>query len=202
MLRVPLRKPVNLLMTSADVLHSLFIPAYRIKEDCVPGRETHLWFLPDEPGSYDIFCSEYCGVAHSVMLTKVEVLPQKEFDAWYQGEKKPPAAGKAGKAAEKKAAAGPDPARLVDAKGCTACHTLDGTEGIVPTFKGLYGSKQVVLRGEAEAEVTADAAFLRRKMLDPDDERVKGFPPVMPTVRDLLTEEELEATIEYLKTLK
>ena len=87
-LRVPVRKPVKLLITSADVLHSLSIPAYRIKEDAVPGRETYLWFLPDELGSYDLFCTEYCGVAHSAMITKVEVMDQKDFDAWYEGEER------------------------------------------------------------------------------------------------------------------
>ena len=201
-LRVPLGKPVNLLMRSADVLHSLYIPAYRIKEDCLPNLETHLWFLPDELGSYDLFCSEFCGVAHSAMITKVEVMPRKEFDAWYQGENKPAPAGPEGKAGKKKAPAGPDAARLVDGKGCTACHSLDGTAGIGPTFKGLYGSRQVVLRGEAEAEVTADAAFLRMKILDPEKERVKDFPPVMPSQEGLLTDNEIDAIIEYLKTLK
>src|SRR5512147_2404417 len=108
-LRVPVRKPVKLLITSADVLHSLYIPAYRIKEDCVPGMETHLWFLPDEVGSYDLFCTEYCGVEHSAMITKVEVVSQKDFDEWYQGEKqaaqteekKPAGKAPAAKAAEK-----------------------------------------------------------------------------------------------------
>ena len=82
-LRVPVGKPVKLLITSADVLHSLYIPAYRIKEDAVPGRETYLWFRPDHAGSFDLFCTEYCGVNHAGMITKVEVLSREAFDAWY-----------------------------------------------------------------------------------------------------------------------
>ena len=91
-LKVPIRKPIKLIITSADVLHSLYIPAYRIKEDCVPGRETYLWFLPDELGSYDLFCTEYCGVGHSAMITKVEVMSEKDFDEWYGGKEKTGAA--------------------------------------------------------------------------------------------------------------
>ena len=86
-LKVPVRKAVKLLITSTDVLHSLYIPAYRIKEDAVPGRETHLWFLPDALGSYDLFCTEYCGVGHSAMITTVEVMAEKDFDSWYTGTK-------------------------------------------------------------------------------------------------------------------
>src|SRR5512143_2963613 len=136
-LRVPVRKPVKLLITSADVLHSLFIPAYRIKEDCVPGMETYLWFLPDQPGSYDLFCTEYCGVGHHEMITKVEVMPEKDFDGWYGGkteeaeteEKKPAGKAPAAKAAEKQTSKaeipGHEGAKLIQVKGCVACHTTE-----------------------------------------------------------------------------
>ena len=205
-LRVPLRKPVKLLITSADVLHSLYIPAYRIKEDCVPGMETHLWFLPDEVGSYDLFCTEYCGVGHSAMITKVEVISQKEFDEWYQGEKK------AAEAEEKKPAgktpaakAGPTVnvgAELIEVKGCVACHTTDGTPKIGPTFKGVFGKRETVIRDGKEREIVVDEAFIKQTLLHPELDRVKGFPPIMPSQHGLLTDKEMDEIIVYIKSLR
>jgi len=200
-LRVPVRKPINLLITSTDVVHSLFIPAYRIKEDCVPGMETHLWFLPDELGSYDLFCAEYCGVAHSAMVTKVEVMPEKDFEAWYQGEKKQTAAKPERKVAKKKEAAAPNTATLIEVKGCTACHTIDGTPKLGPTFKGIFGKKEIVLRNGKEVEIVVDEAFIKQTILEPEKERVKGFPPIMPSQKGLVTDKEIDEIIQYLKTL-
>ena len=197
-LRVPVKKPVKLLITSADVLHSLFIPAYRIKEDCVPGMETYLWFLPDELGSYDLFCTEYCGVAHSNMITKVEVMPEKEFNAWYQGGAVAAAAEAA--AAPMKGMARPG-AALLEVKGCLACHTTDGTPKIGPTFKGMIGKREVVTRNGKEREIVVDEAFIKQTLLAPDLDRVKGFPPIMPSQKGLLTDKEIDEIVEYLKTL-
>ncbi len=195
-LRVPVRKPVKLLITSADVLHSLYIPAYRIKEDCVPGMETYLWFMPDEPGSYDLFCTEYCGTAHADMITKVEVMPEKEFAAWYEGKKE--------EAPEiaKREAARPDIAALLSVKGCLACHSTDGTPKIGPTLKGLFGKKEKVLQDGKEREVVVDEAFIKQKLLEPERARIKGFPPVMPSQKGLLTDKEIEDIVGYIKTLK
>jgi cytochrome c oxidase subunit II len=199
-LRVPVRKPINLLLTSADVVHSLFIPAYRIKEDCVPGMETHLWFLPDELGSYDLFCAEYCGVGHSAMITKVEVMTEKDFDAWYKGEAKktaPPGVSPKKKTKQ----AGLDVANLIKVKGCLGCHSLDGTTKIGPSFKGVFGGKEYVLRDGKEVAIVVDEAFIRQTLLEPEKERVKGFPPIMPSQKGLLTDREIDAIIHYLKTL-
>jgi cytochrome c oxidase subunit 2 len=204
-LRVPVRKPVKLLITSADVLHSLYIPAYRIKEDCVPGRQTYLWFLPDELGSYDLFCTEYCGVGHSVMITKVEVMTEKDFDEWYKGEARAAKAPEqpVTKAVEKKReAARIDVAALLEVKGCLACHTTDGTPKIGPTFKGVFGKKEIVIRDGKEREITVDEEFIRQTLLQPELDRVKGFPPIMPSQKGLLTDQEIDAIIEYLKSLK
>lgn len=203
-LRVPVRKPINLLITSADVLHSLYIPAYRVKEDCVPGRETHLWFLPDELGSYDLFCTEYCGVGHSAMITKVEVMSEKDFDEWYQGDKKAPQAEKVAgvKAPATPAAAAPDGAGLIRVKGCIACHSVDGTPKIGPTFKGMFGKKETVITDNKEREIVVDKAFIKQTLLHPELERVKGFPPIMPSQKGLLTDKELKELIDYLKTVK
>jgi cytochrome c oxidase subunit 2 len=205
-LKVPIRKPIKLIITSADVLHSLYIPAYRIKEDCVPGMETHLWFLPDELGSYDLFCTEYCGVGHSAMITTVEVMSEKDFDEWYRGDKKAvqtkKTAGAMPPPAAHAAAAAPDGARLVQVKGCIACHTTDGTPKIGPTFKGVFGKKETVVTDGKEREIIVDEAFIKQTLLHPEIDRVKGFPPIMPSQQGQTTDSEINAIIEYLKELK
>jgi cytochrome c oxidase subunit 2 len=202
-LRVPIRKPVKLLITSADVLHSLYIPAYRIKEDAVPGRETHLWFLPDELGSYDLFCTEYCGVGHAAMITTVEVMQEKDFSAWYQGDVRAAAAArKSATIAKKKESIRPDGAKLFQVKGCIACHSTDGTAKIGPTLKGVLGRRVTVVTGGAEREIAADAEYIRRALLDPQSDVVKGFPPIMPSQKGLLSDQEIDEIIEYIKTLK
>ena len=205
-LRVPVRKPINLLITSADVLHSLFIPAYRIKEDCVPGMETHLWFLPDQLWSYDLFCTEYCGVGHSDMITKVEVMPQKDFEAWYAGAAKAAEAEEEKPAtkehAEKAAPPSAEGAKLIQVKGCVACHTTDGTPKIGPTLKGVFGKKEIVIRDGKEREITVDEAFIKQTLMHPEIDRVKGFPPIMPSQHGLLTDKEIDEIIEYIKGMK
>ena len=140
-LNVPVRKPVKLLITSADVVHSLYIPAYRIKEDAVPGRQTYLWFLPDERGSYDLFCTEYCGVAHSSMTTKVNVMTEQDFNDWYQGGKRSMPGKQIPEKA--KAAAPRSGENLVQTKGCLACHSPDGTPKVGPGSKRFSGKKRL-----------------------------------------------------------
>jgi len=203
-LRVPAGKPVKLALTSADVLHSLYIPAYRIKEDCVPGMETHLWFFPDEIGSYDLFCTEYCGVEHSAMITKVEVMPEKAFAEWNRGAIGPEAGRRmstagtpdAGKRAE------PDGAALIKIKGCIACHSLDGSPKIGPTFKNVFNKKEVVIREGKEREIVVDEAFIKQTLLQPELDRVKGYPPVMPSQKGVLTDNEIHEIIEFLRTVR
>jgi len=186
-LKVPLNKPVELIMTSEDVIHSLFIPAFRIKEDCVPGMKTHLWFNADEAGTYDIFCTEYCGVSHSHMLSKVIVMPVSEFESWYQ---------------TKQAAAAPKDKghQLLESKGCLGCHTTDGTKKIGPTLKGLYGSKVTVLTNGKQRVITADEEYLERSIRQPAADIAEGYPAIMPAVP--VTEVELETIIDYIGTLK
>ena len=192
-LKVPLGKPVKLLITSQDVLHSLFIPAYRIKEDAVPGMETHLWFLPDKTGEFDLFCSEYCGVKHSSMVSKVIVTGEEEFAEWYSS----------GKGADVTAAL---PAlqgtALLEEKGCLDCHTTDGSIEIGPSFKGLFKRKVTVLTGGKEREVIADEAYIKNSILHPDADIVKGFDDIMPSQEGDVSEEEIAEIIIYLKELK
>ncbi len=194
-LKVPLGKPVKLAITSADVLHSLFIPAFRVKEDAVPGRETYLWFQPDRTGSFDLFCTEYCGVGHSDMITKVVVMPDEEFEKWYRATAAAAAPGTAG---HRKL----DGAQLFQVKGCIACHSTDGTPKIGPTLKGVYEHSVSVVTGGKERRIVADEEYLKTSLLDPQADVVKGFAPIMPSQKGVLTDEEIEAIIEYLETLK
>jgi cytochrome c oxidase subunit 2 len=185
-LRVPVGKPVKLVMTSLDVLHCLFIPAFRIKEDCVPGFKTHLWFNALETGTYDLFCSEYCGIGHAHMRSQVIVMPQADFDGWY------------GSAEEKGVAAGG--LKVLQGLGCLGCHTLDGTRGVGPTFKGLVGSRQDVVTNGTERTVTVDAAYVRQYVIDPNRDIVKGYSAIMPKLK--VSSEDLDAIVAFLETLK
>lgn len=185
-LNVPLGKPVKLIMTSVDVVHSFFIPAYRIKEDCVPGMKTHLWFTADEMGTYNIFCTEYCGVGHSHMRSTVVVMTPENFMKWLNtAESKSPAE------------AGPE---ILRAKGCLGCHSLDGSRKVGPTFKSLLGRGETVIKNGREENIVLDAVFIREHILNPRSATVKGFPPVMPQIP--MTDEELNAIVAYLETIK
>ncbi len=184
-LNVPVNRNVELVMTSLDVIHSLFIPAFRIKEDCVPGMKTHLWFNADELGSYEILCTEYCGVGHSHMLSQVVVMPPGDFNRWYQ-------AVEAGKAAEA--------LNLLHSKGCLGCHSTEGSKKIGPTFKGLFGKKETVIRQGVKMQVTVDEAFIKNYILNPNVDIIEGYPPIMPKLP--VTEKELDVMVDYLETLE
>jgi cytochrome c oxidase subunit 2 len=185
-LRVPLGKPVNLIMTSQDVIHSFFVPAFRIKEDCVPGMKTHLWFQATETGSYEVFCTEYCGQGHSHMRSRIIVLPQADFDKWYQAQEETGAAAEG--------------LRLLKSKGCLGCHSTDGTRKVGPTYKGLFGKTETVLTNGKKQTVTVDAAFIKHYVRDPNVERIPGFQPIMPKIQ--VTDGELDKIVAYLETLK
>jgi len=189
-LNVPLQRPVKLAITSADVLHTLFIPAYRIKEDAVPGLETYLWFLPDELGTYDLFCTEYCGTGHSGMITKVAVLSPKDFDQWYRVEEK----------SAETARQLPDGAQLIQEKGCLACHSLDGSAKVGPSLKGLLNRKVTVMTAGKERTITVDDGYIIRSIKDPAADIAKGFPPIMPAMP--MSDDEMHEIVEHLKTLK
>jgi cytochrome c oxidase subunit 2 len=184
-LYVPEDRPVKLVLTSLDVNHSFYIPAFRVKEDVVPGRENYLWFKPQSTGPADIYCAEYCGQQHAYMMSEVIVMEPAEFAAWY-------ATPAADSTAVRSAAA------ILDAHACLDCHSLDGSEDIGPTFKGLYGSHRTVIIDGAEEERIAMEGYLRRAILDPNAEYVKGYEINMPAPVDL-SEEELEAIIAYLR---
>ncbi len=185
-LRVPVGKPVRLIMTSEDVVHCFYVPAYRVKEDCVPGMKTHMWFTANEVGTYDIFCTEYCGLEHSHMLSKLITMPAGDFQAWYQAKEPAPPQKKG--------------LEILTNKGCLGCHTTDGTAKVGPTFKGLYGSSVTVITAGKERVIQADEEYLKRSVLDPGADVVNGYQNIMPKIP--MSPEELEQVIEYLETLK
>jgi cytochrome c oxidase subunit 2 len=187
-LYVPVGRPVLVNLVSEDVLHGFFLPAFRVKRDMVPGMKNHAWFVATRPGSYDLFCSQFCGTGHSAMITTVEALPPAQFEAWLR---QPEPAGQAR----------PDGAQLAKAKGCLACHSLDGSPKVGPTFKGLYGRQVRVVKGGQTLTVVADEDFLRESIRQPKATVVEGFQPIMPAYGDL-TEAEVEALVEFIEELK
>ena len=187
-LHLPLNRPIEVSLGSNDVLHSLFIPAFRTKMDAVPGRLTSLWFTPTMIGEFEIFCAEYCGTEHSSMITTCKVETQAEFDAWLEEagdfiSKLPPV--EAGK-------------RVFAMKGCAACHTVDGAVGIGPTFKGSFGTERKLTDG---SKVTMDYDYVYESLMDPQAKLREGFPPVMPTFQGQMDDEKIRVLVEYLKTL-
>lgn len=193
-LKVAVGKPVKLELNSLDVIHSFYVAAFRIKEDVVPGTNNYLWFEPTVVGTYDVQCAEYCGLRHSYMMTKVEVMSEKDFQEWYSAD------GKVAKAeaAEKV----PTIEELLDIKGCLACHTTDGSPLVGPTFKGIFGRKEIVETEGKERRVVVDEDYIRKSILEPQSDIVVGFPPIMPSQEGIVTEEEMEQIISYLKELK
>lgn len=185
-LYVPVNKPIKLLMKSLDVVHSFYIPKYRVKEDVVPGRETYLWFKPQTTGPADIFCAEFCGQRHAYMLSQVIVMEQTEFDQWYQ---------------LKKAAKAPPIEELMEELGCLDCHAPDASAGERLSLKDLMGQKRVVLMDGKEKELTIDEAYIRRSITDPGAEVVKGQDNVME-VPEEITKEQIDRLVTFLSTGK
>ena len=183
-LHVPLGRPVKLTMISEDVIHSYFVPAFRIKMDVLPGRYTTVWFEATRTGEYHAFCAEYCGTQHSGMLGRVVVMPPAHYEKWLSG----------GGPGETPAAAGE---RLFQRLGCASCHRAD-TRARGPALEGLFG-KPVRLRDGRT--VIGDEAYLRESILTPNAKVVAGFEPIMPTFQGLISEEGLVQVIAYIKSL-
>jgi cytochrome c oxidase subunit 2 len=202
-LKVPVDKPIKLLLTSQDVIHSFFVPAFRIKEDAVPGLENHLWFEAKEEGSYDVLCAEYCGLQHAYMLTKVQVVSEEQFESWYQEQgskiQESVTSDTASTLFPQSMASGGQ--KLLQVKGCVACHSSDGSKMIGPTFKGLFGTQQVVVTNGKKRTVQINEEYLRNAILKPGLDIVEGYDPLMPSQEGMISEEELKGIIQYLKDL-
>ncbi|MDE3160678.1 MAG: cytochrome c oxidase subunit II [Acidobacteriota bacterium] len=182
-LHIPVGRSVKLTMTSEDVIHSFYVPAFRTKQDVVPGRYTTTWFKATKPGKYHLFCAEYCGTNHSAMIGWVYVMEPQDYQQWLAG-------GPKGSLVQ----AG---AKLFEDLACVNCHKEDGS-GRCPSLKGLFG-QTVLLTGGATVE--ADEAYVRESILDPAAKVVDGYQPLMPTFRGQVTEEDVVELIEYVKSL-
>lgn len=183
-LHIPIDRAVKLTMTSQDVIHDLFVPAFRVKADVLPGRYTTLWFHATRPGQYRLFCAEYCGTKHSGMTGWVYVMEPHAYQAWLSG-------GATGSLAS-------SGAKLFEDLACNTCHLPD-TQGRGPMLHNLFGSTVLLQNGE---KVVADETYLRESILTPRTKLVAGFEPLMPTFQGLVTEEDVLQLIEYIKTLK
>src|SRR6266852_6637708 len=182
-LHIPIGRPVRLKMTSEDVIHSFYVPAFRTKQDVLPGRYTQTWFQPIKAGKYHLFCAEYCGTKHSGMIGWVYVMNPPEYQAWLSG----------GSGEGSLASRG---AKLFQDLACTNCHKSDGS-GRGPVLEGLFG-KTIELEGGEK--ITVDEAYLRESILRPQAKIAAGFQPIMPTFQGLVTEDQLLQLIEYIKS--
>lgn len=186
-LHIPAGQNVKMLMSSVDVLHSFFIPEFRVKHDVIPGTYTSVWFNATNEGDTTLFCTEYCGKDHSNMLAKVVVHSDEEFKKWLEaGDNRPPA--ERGQS-------------LFATFGCTACHSVDGTPkaGGGPTMKGVFG-KQENIKGVGP--VAVDENYLRESILVPTAKVVEGFPPIMPAFKGQMTDQQVNDLIAYIKTVQ
>lgn len=187
---LPVNKGVRVALKSEDVNHSLFIPAFRVKEDVIPGYDNYLWFIPTFVGEYEILCTEYCGLLHSSMLAKAKILEQADYDKWFIAMK------------DSSVQAEPDGYLLLRNTGCFACHSLDGTKLVGPSFKGLYGAERTVESETGKKNVTADETYIHNSIYNPDSEVVSGYPKgVMKSYSGLLKDEDIKIITDYLKTL-
>jgi cytochrome c oxidase subunit 2 len=205
-LYVPVNRAVRCDLQSQDVIHSFYLPAFKVKQDAVPGVPgLFLWFIAKQIGDYDIFCAEYCGTNHSHMLSKVHVLSEADFDSWLKTEgtkvveMKKATEATGGASDETLAIVGK---QLATTKGCVACHSTDGSKLIGPSYKGLFGTKQTVVSAGSEHEVTVDDAYIKKSMLEPTADVVKGFQPLMPSQQGLVSDGEIRALTAYIKSLK
>lgn len=185
-LHVPVGRPVRVVFTSEDVLHDLFIPAFRVKADAVPGRYSAIWFEPTQVGEYHIFCAEYCGTRHSGMIGTVYVMEPADYQAWLSG------GGLTGGTMLQQGEA------LFTQLACVTCHLPDGT-GRGPSLVGVFGSTVTLENGST---VTADESYLRESILTSQAKTVKGYEHIMPTFQGLINEDGVAALIEYIKSMQ
>lgn len=184
MLHVPIGRRIKLTMTSEDVIHSFFVPAFRTKTDVVPGRYTMTWFEPTKPGTYHLFCAEYCGTQHSGMIGSVVVMEPADYQAWLSGgsrEASPAAAGQ----------------KLFASLACITCH-YEENRGRGPTLVGVYGTPVTLDNG---VKVVAEDAYIRESILNPGAKLVSGYTAIMPTFQGQVSEEQILQIIAYIKSI-
>jgi cytochrome c oxidase subunit 2 len=199
---LPLNKPVKVLLRSHDVLHDFFVPPFRARMNIVPGQMSTFWFTPTVLGRYEAMCAQLCGIGHPNMRGYVVVEDEAAFQAWLKAQ---PTFAVTMASAGRAAAATPAPGAnslvaqgqaLAQSRGCAACHTVDGSARVGPTWKGLYGTTRALADGST---VLADEDYLRRSILEPQAQVVKGFPPIMPPAN--LGNDEVAALLAYIQSL-
>jgi len=185
-LHVPAGRKIKLIMTSEDTIHDFFIPAFRIKADVLPGKYTTEWFEATKPGTYHLFCAEYCGMNHSGMIGSIIVMQPTDFDNWLSGNASQQSPAVAGQ-------------QLFQSLGCVSCHGANGEGGRGPALVGLFGSKVSLNGGQT---VTADEAYIRESIENPSAKVVLGFNPIMPTFQGQVTPEQLIQIMSFIKSLQ
>jgi cytochrome c oxidase subunit II len=183
-LHIPIGRPVKLIMTSQDVIHSFYIPAFRIKQDVLPGKYSTEWFEATKPGEYHLFCAEYCGTSHSGMIGKVIAMEPADYEKWLNS------------ASSVGIAMASSGAELFSKYGCNACHRQTGPRG--PALEGLYGKEVKLASGET---VTADQDYIRESILNPNAKLVQGYQQLMPTYKGQLTSDQVNQLIEYVRSM-
>jgi cytochrome c oxidase subunit 2 len=184
-LHVPVNRKIKLIMTTEDVIHDFFVPAFRTKADVIPGKYVTLWFEATKTGRYHLFCAEYCGMNHSGMTGSVIVMEPREFDDWLSGNVgtiTPAAAGQ----------------QLYQTLGCASCHGANGEGGRGPTLAGIFGNNQTLQTGDI---VRVDEGYIRTSILNPQAQLVTGFGPIMPTFQGQVSEDQMVQLIAYIKSL-
>ncbi len=184
-LHIPVGRPVKLTMTSEDVIHDFFVPAFRVKKDVLPGRYTTVWFEATQPGDYHLFCAQYCGTQHSGMVGHIIVMKQDDYERWLSGAAAGISMAEAGET-------------LFRRLGCGTCHLPNGT-GRGPSLVGIFGGPVELQGGET---VIADDAYLRESILEPQAKVVAGYAPIMPTFKGLISEDGILQIISYIKSLR
>lgn len=185
-LHVPVGRKIKLIMTSEDTIHDFFVPAFRMKADVLPGRYTTQWFEATTPGTYHLFCAEYCGMNHSGMIGSVIVMQPTEFDNWLSGnaaQQSPAVAGQ----------------QLFESLGCVSCHGANGEGGRGPALAGLFGRQVFLTNGQT---VVADESYVRESIENPQAKLVSGFGPIMPTFQGQVTPEQLIQIMSFIKSLQ
>ncbi|HKG80734.1 MAG TPA: cytochrome c oxidase subunit II [Pyrinomonadaceae bacterium] len=185
-LHVPVGRKIKLIMTSEDVIHDFFVPAFRTKADVVPGKYTTLWFEATKAGTYHLFCAEYCGMNHSGMTGSVIVMEPREFDNWLSGNTGSMTPASAGQ-------------QLYQTLGCASCHGANGEGGRGPTLAGAFGKMTPLQSGES---VRVDEVYIRESILNPQAKLVAGFGPIMPTFQGQVSEDQLVQLVAYIKSLQ
>jgi cytochrome c oxidase subunit II len=193
-LYVPVNESVVLDLVALDVIHSLYIPAFRIKEDMVPGLQKDMWFRAQRVGEFDLFCAEYCGLQHSYMYTGVNVLSEGDFDEWYIDT--------TAAAPSKDVPAWQLGLDILRKNGCNVCHSSDGTKLVGPSYLGTFGNTRTVISGNSERETLADSAYIYTSIMNPDADVVKGYNKgLMLSYQELISDEEVGHIISYFKHL-